>query len=481
MQGPRPFFKRPACELHWKMCREDSRRSTLSDRAEKLIGSYHLLTATNDLMCQEIHGLEGGSVTALRRRQRAGHRRKAETGRLYPDGEPKPADAFLRRKGNISLSGTPTSQAGAGDDPVTGDVIPQSAMVSEQPQEKARGHAPDVSVVVPAKGRPEVLMQCLEALAEQTLCDDRYEVLVVPNGLEREQRASYESIRARAEVLLDRRLRWAEIPEASIPRARNAGIRLAVGRVIVQINQDTILGPNALRQHWCAHEQSGFDPQSVVVGGRRFPFEYRSSLLNCLYEDIPLYTPLHEEMEPFVGTSPKWCVTCNLSALQETFFRYGTFDPDFCWASDTELGERWSSEGNVRFRVSLRIKGYHHHWLSFDSYRKNCIKRAPYICKLGQGIWPSDASEKNRRAVEQWLDSCDFDVESFEQEMRDLEERFRGAEEFSGAVVRGSKVDTVAAMASVLRPAFAMYKEILVNREILRLTRQQRPKAVAVR
>ena len=39
-----------------------------------------------------------------------------------------------------------------------------------------------LSVVVPTYRRPELLMQCLQALLAQTLAVDRYEILVVDDG-----------------------------------------------------------------------------------------------------------------------------------------------------------------------------------------------------------------------------------------------------------------------------------------------------------
>ena len=63
--------------------------------------------------------------------------------------------------------------------------------------------------------------------------------------------------------------------EALIRHLRNEGVRNARGRLVVQINEDTVLSHAALEQHWAEHEAGGFDARLVVVERRSLS---RSSL-----------------------------------------------------------------------------------------------------------------------------------------------------------------------------------------------------------
>jgi GT2 family glycosyltransferase len=92
---------------------------------------------------------------------------------------------------------------------------------------------PDVSVVVPTHGRPELLRRCLNALAEQTLPRGDFEVVVVGDGPDERTREAVERSPCRA--------RYVELPEQRGPAAaRNAGWRAASGAIVAFTDDDTV-------------------------------------------------------------------------------------------------------------------------------------------------------------------------------------------------------------------------------------------------
>jgi GT2 family glycosyltransferase len=101
----------------------------------------------------------------------------------------------------------------------------------------APGASPIVSVVVPTRGRPELLARCLAALRTQTLSVDRYEVIVADDGPDAETAAV-----ARAAARDDGApIRYLAVTGRHGPAAaRNAGWRAARGAVIAFTDDDCI-------------------------------------------------------------------------------------------------------------------------------------------------------------------------------------------------------------------------------------------------
>lgn len=95
----------------------------------------------------------------------------------------------------------------------------------------------DVSVVVPTSGRPALLARCLGALSNQTLERDRYEVLVVDDGPGDEARPIVEAFRGGGGPVV----RYVSSGGGRGPAAaRNAGWRLAKGRVVAFTDDDCV-------------------------------------------------------------------------------------------------------------------------------------------------------------------------------------------------------------------------------------------------
>jgi GT2 family glycosyltransferase len=113
--------------------------------------------------------------------------------------------------------------------PATSSIAPEAAL-------------PFVSVVIPTAGRPDLLAQCLECLAGQDYPADRYEVIVVENGVARD--AGDLGAIAPANGVTIRKLTRAE---RDANTARNLGISAAAGDPIVLLDDDSMAPPSWLR------------------------------------------------------------------------------------------------------------------------------------------------------------------------------------------------------------------------------------------
>lgn len=337
----------------------------------------------------------------------------------------------------------------------------------------------DISVVVPLNSRFDVFAFCLEGLWNQTFGAERYEVLAVANGVGPQQIGELRRLIDTWKARYGERLRLIEVEQASIALARNVGIREAEGAVIMQINEDAVLSRTALEQHWTAHEEFGFDPRCVLLGGRSFPAAYRRRFFNYLYEAASLYMPLHQPRPRFMGDY-QWFVTCNLSCLAEAYERFGLYDPAFTWGSDTELGRRWEKANCMDLYVDTGIHSYHLHELTFEGHRGNCLKRAPFQFRRETGRWPCEATEEERQEAREGLEADELDVAAFEAELLRLEAEFPGPDAFAGMTVMGKQAPTLRDFNYLITPRMKAYRKHLHYAELLRLMARGR-KEVAVR
>src|SRR5690349_7862071 len=103
-----------------------------------------------------------------------------------------------------------------------------------------------VSVVVPTLGRPEPLSNLLRHLERQSVAP--HEVVVVESAMEESWVASFAAERPW--------IRYRRLPERGLPNARNVGVRLASGDVVLFIDDDVVPDRDLVRFHAEAYRDS---------------------------------------------------------------------------------------------------------------------------------------------------------------------------------------------------------------------------------
>ncbi len=107
-----------------------------------------------------------------------------------------------------------------------------------------------ISVVLPTVDRPEAVYNLLRHLEHQTL--PPHEIIVVDQSAEANARVAALSIR------------YHRIAERGLPNARNVGVSLATGDVVLFLDDDSIPDPGLVRAHAARYD----DPGVAGVGGR---------------------------------------------------------------------------------------------------------------------------------------------------------------------------------------------------------------------
>jgi len=185
----------------------------------------------------------------------------------------------------------------------------------------------EVSVVIATKDRARYVERALTSLLGQRDAPP-FEIIVADNGSADETKLVVEAFAGCAVPV-----RYLAVPQPNRGLARNRGVEIASGRIVLFCDDDVALPPHWVAAHAAAHRDAG---ERVVNG----PILNVSS-----YESRPLPRA--------ANYSRAFLCTCNASISKAAFARAGGFDADFelyGW-EDTELGVRLRIAG-LRWRFA---------------------------------------------------------------------------------------------------------------------------------
>lgn len=184
-----------------------------------------------------------------------------------------------------------------------------------------------VTLLISTYQRSAEVVRCLDSLGRLRFPASDLEIIVVDDG------STDGTEGAVGQVRLPMAMRYIKVPHGGAAAARNAGIRAAVGDLMVIIDDDTVADPALVEEHWRAHGRS---ERLVVMGRVRHVRPGRPA---------PRWPALAD-----VSTSFFW--TSNVSVARRHLLDAGLFDEDFTeygW-EDPELGDRLRALGLSRRR-----------------------------------------------------------------------------------------------------------------------------------
>ncbi len=192
-----------------------------------------------------------------------------------------------------------------------------------------------VSVIISTFNRLPLLQELLDALGQQTLEPERFEVVVVDDG-------SREPVAQALEQRKDPfKLTVLSQANAGAAAARHEGIMKATGEVVVITDDDMLVPPEFLVEHVKAHDAGN----TVVLG--------QISADETLGEK-PLFERFHaEQLAKFVAryreqpTAVRGVMVCtgNVSFRRADYLAVGGFDKTLSRSEDRELGVRLQKAG----------------------------------------------------------------------------------------------------------------------------------------
>jgi GT2 family glycosyltransferase len=221
--------------------------------------------------------------------------------------------------------------------------------------------APKVSVIVPTYNRVDRLHRVLDAFARQTVGLTDFEVVVVSDG-STDGTDAFLQHAAPPFRLLTR-----SGANAGPAAARNAGVGLATGRLLLFVDDDVVPQADLVKQHLTTHERTEDDV--VVIGPMLTPPDHHPSVF-VRWEQAMLYKQYHAMMQGHYEATHRQFYTGNASVGREFLMAAGGFDERFRRAEDVELAYRLHQLG-ARFIFNPDAVGYHYAERSFSSWIQN--------------------------------------------------------------------------------------------------------------
>ena len=120
------------------------------------------------------------------------------------------------------------------------------------------------SVVIPVYNRKQILKKVLNSLFVQDFPDEQFEIIVIDDG---STDGSGEMVMSMVDSMPEhkRHLRYCWQERKGPAVARNQGIRMARGRLVIFIDSDLIVCPEFVRIHVNAHTEDNFIVHGPVI------------------------------------------------------------------------------------------------------------------------------------------------------------------------------------------------------------------------
>lgn len=221
---------------------------------------------------------------------------------------------------------------------------------------------PQISVMIPTYNRADNLKNALQSLTQQTY--PAFEVIVCDDGSDDNTHAVALAFKEQ----LNLRYRYQENAGFRAATARNMGLKIARGKLLLFLDSDVVVPPGFLQAHWQAHQQH---PQ-VLVNSYVYrmleacptdlgapPDDYIPKHLDILKGDSRDRYQLFERESPVEET---YFLDSNaLSVMRTDIDHMGGFDDEFVgWGhEDTELGYRAAKIGLKLLLIKEACTAYH--------------------------------------------------------------------------------------------------------------------------
>lgn len=251
-----------------------------------------------------------------------------------------------------------------------------------------------ITVVVPTYRRPDMLRRCLNALEQQDLSGDQFEVIVVDDGSGDD--FDYSTVAPPRPRFT---LKWLKQPENRGPAAaRNRGVSESRGRIILFLDDDIAPSPTLVRTHLEYHY--GRDRLLGVVGR----VDWHPDLTVTPFMRWLDSTGLQFAFDAWMREGPidePWraLYSCNLSMAAEVLKEVGGFDERFPYPAfeDIELGVRLDKVG---FHLEYRPEAlaWNIRSLSLQSFcdRTEFVAKSAALLRQAQPDMPFELPEVNQ-------------------------------------------------------------------------------------
>ena len=238
------------------------------------------------------------------------------------------------------------------------------------------------SIIIPTLNKLSRLRLVLKSLEPQVT--DDIEVIVVFDGCDKEVISSFHQLEFAFKPI-------EVICETNVGRAsaRNRGIEVAKGEIIIFLDDDRITDPNYIKSHLKHHEV-----EHVAVLGKRKELYLSDEEIESYYNDLKACTIKCEaegendqgySIFPFLAQFFSWInfFTGNVSVKRVDLIEAGCFDEAFKkWGhEDMDLGIRMAYNKVKIIRCEDAVNYHMMHTSNFEDKRQASINNMKYLMK----------------------------------------------------------------------------------------------------
>ena len=231
-----------------------------------------------------------------------------------------------------------------------------------------RGSSPEISIIIPTYNRSVQLAMTLSSLVKQKgLPPQMIEILVVDDGSEDDTRALIQAASARSQI----GIHYANQHHKGPAAARNLGIQMAQGQLILFIGDDIVANERLVAEHYFWHT-SIFPRYNEAVLGYA-PMVQSNGEPSLIQEWVNRKHTAYQNLEHMKEADYSYFYTCNISLKRDFLLNNGIFNAGFPFASseDIELGMRLHEKG-MKLYFNVKALGYHNHPLSVIQFINRC-------------------------------------------------------------------------------------------------------------
>lgn len=235
-----------------------------------------------------------------------------------------------------------------------------------------------ISIIIPTYNRLSQLKQVLAGFEAQIWDMSEVEIIVVSDG----STDGTDSFLIEPESPLN--LVAGQQQNAGPAAARNLGVNLAKGELIIFVDDDVVPGPNLIGEHVKSHMQEG--DKCVVLGPMLSPADFHMSSW-VQWEQMMLYKQYADMEAGRWEPTARQFYTGNASLKRQYFIDSGGFDVSFRRAEDVELAYRLA-DNDLRFVFNPQAIGYHYVSRQFSSWLQT-----PYMYGRNDVIFTRDKGQ----------------------------------------------------------------------------------------
>jgi glycosyltransferase involved in cell wall biosynthesis len=225
-----------------------------------------------------------------------------------------------------------------------------------------------ISVVVPTYNRRPLLEKCLDALLDQSISQDKYEVIVIDDSSSDDTQKHMEE---RTQQTINLIYMRHSVNQGRVS-TRNDGIRAAQGDIVIFLDNDNVPSRNFVEAHQRYHEKYSGE-HIAVVGNVRFATELiAGSNFGRYMQSRYLGYRKHKELKKLdlSNLPPQYFGGLNSSVRKEDLFAVGLFDTRFRYygGEDETMGYCLKKIG-VRIVFNKEAESLHYDIVSISRYK----------------------------------------------------------------------------------------------------------------